>query len=101
MGNQFHDLCYTDDPLAAPEEPGVSLVSALRPDIQSWVQLAAIATVGAALPVIIEWYDPTVGLIRSVLAQVGTDATDTSIGVQRADDWATSGVVWYQLGNAG
>lgn len=99
--SQFNDRNFTDDPLAGVSDPGSSLISGFRPDVTSWSDLAAIPTVGASLPVILEWYDPIYSLFRTVIGQLGTDATDTSIGVQRADDWADSGVVWYQGGSAG
>ena len=100
-GSQFHDFNFIDTPLAGVSAAGTDLVSGIRSDITSWVELAAIVTLGAELPVILEWFDPTVGLVRTVYGTTGSDATDTSIGVQRADDWADSGVVWYQVGGAG
>lgn len=100
-GSQFHDWNFIDVPLAGVSTEGSNLVSGIRADITSWAELAAIVTVGASLPVIIEWFDPTVGLVRTVYGTLGSDSTDTTNGVQRADDWATSGVVWYQSGNAG
>jgi len=98
---QFYDRNFTDDPLGGVSTPGYSLLSGIRTDITSWAELAAVLTVGAPLPVILEWNDSSVNLMRSTIAQLGSDATDTANGIQRADDWATSGVVWYQLGNAG
>lgn len=108
-GSQFHDCNWLDDPLggvSAPGSipgitPGSALISGIRDDITSWAELAALITVGANLPVIIEWYDTTEELTRITRAEVGTDATNTAIGVQRADDWADSGAVWYQTGIAG
>lgn len=103
MHGQTHDRHFIDDPLSGVSVPGYSLISGIRSDITSWADLAAVLTLGATKPVILEWYDATVGLTRTVVLQAGTDATDTAQGVQRPDDYDASlnPYVWYQSGNAG
>lgn len=97
--SQFHDRCFLDDPLGAVSVPGVNLTSRFRPDITSWLDLAAVPTYGATLPVILEWYDATVPILRTTVLQLSSEPTDTSIGVQRPDDYSTA--VWFQIGVAG
>lgn len=100
-GGQFQDWRFTDDPLSGVIAAGSILRSGIRSDITSWADLAAVITAGSTPPFILEWFDSSVGLTRTVIGRVGPDATDTANGIQRADDWASSGVVWYQSGNAG
>ncbi len=100
-GGQFHDLKFTDDPLSGVIAAGSILRSGFRSEITSWSDLAAVVTAGSLPPFIIEWYDPSAELMRTVVGDVGTDATDTANGVQRANDWAASGIVWLQIGGAG
>lgn len=103
MHGQTHDLEYLDNPLSGVSTPGSTLQSAIRPDITSWALLAAVPTLGALLPVILEWNESSSNLLRTTLLQAGTDATDTPNGVQRPTDYnaITNARVWYQLGNAG
>lgn len=102
-GGQFHDLEYTDDPLSGVSTPGTALVSGFRSDISTWAELGAVATYGADLPVILEWYDPIPSLMRTVVLQASTAATDTSLGVQRPDDYngTSNAVAWFQIAQAG
>lgn len=99
MNGQFLDYEFTDDPLGAVSYAGTNLTSRFRPDITSWAELAAVATYGATLPVMLEWYDESVPVLRSVVLRLGSDATDTANGVQRPNDYTTA--VWYQTGPAG
>lgn len=98
-GSQFHQGPGWDGPpLAAPIPPDMIIPSVFRPDITSWVQLSELVTVGAELPVILEWFDSTFNVMRTTVLQAGTDATDTTLGIQRPVDYdgATNAVVWYQ-----
>jgi hypothetical protein len=103
MSGQAHDFHFTDSPLAGVIAVGSILRSGFRSDITSWSDLSEVVTAGAQnqWPVIFEWLDTTTGLMRTTFGQVGSDATDTDNGIQRANDWASSGIVWYQAGNAG
>lgn len=65
------------------------------PSISSWAQLAAIPTVGDAAGSIKIWVESATGILRATQLLVGSDATDTASGIQRPDDWASSGLVWY------
>ncbi len=100
---QFFDRQFIDNPLYGVSTPGIYLKSDFRADISSWAELAALLTAGAELPVIIEWYDPVDSVMRTCVLQASTAATDTSLGVQRPDDYngSTNAVVWFQAGNAG
>lgn len=100
---QFHELEFTDNPLSGVSTPGYSLRSGFRPDITSWATLAAVLTAGAVLPVMLEWYDASASLLRSVVLQASTAATDTSLGVQRPGDYnvSTNAVAWFQIGPGG
>ncbi len=100
---QTYDRNFTDNPLYGVTAPGTYLQSGFRSDVSTWAELAPLFTAGATLPVIIEWYDPIDSVMRTCVLMAGTDPTDTSIGVQRPDDYngSTNAVVWYQAGNAG
>lgn len=102
-GSQFNDREFVDLPLSGVSDPGASLVDGFRSDITTWAELAAILTLGATLNVILEWYDPAVSVMRTTVLMPSTEATDTSIGVQRPDDYdaADNAAVWFQIGGAG
>lgn len=101
--SQFQDYRFLDEPLGPVTFPGTYLVSGFRPDISTWDELASVETYGATLPVILEWYDPTIPILRSVVLQTGTLATDTSQGVQRPDDFdvTLNSNEWFQIAQAG
>jgi hypothetical protein len=103
MNGQFQDYFYVDDPLGGVSTPGSLLISAFRPDISSWAELAALDTYGATLPVIIEWFDPTVPIIRETVLIAGVFPTDTDQGVQRPHDFdlTTNPFEWFQMAVAG
>lgn len=71
----------------------------IDPTISSWAQLAAIPTSGsnaaAGAGAIKIWVDSSAGYARLTQLLAGTDATDNASGIQRANDWATSGLIWY------
>jgi hypothetical protein len=69
-------------------------------DVHSWAELAAVPTVGAAVPTIMLWFETATSLYRVTVLQAGTDATDTANGIQRPDDYAAANQnVWYQAGS--
>lgn len=98
---QFQDWQFTNQPLSGVPTAGSILRSGFRPDITTWGELADVITAGSTPPFILSWEDPSVPIMRTVVGMVGSDATDTASGVQRAGDWAASGIVWYQIGGAG
>ena len=71
-------------------------VSGVDATIESVADLAAIPMVGKTLPIVKVWTDETSLTAEIWRAMLGSDATGP--GVQRADDYATSGVVWYRRG---
>lgn len=100
---QFYDRHFIDNPLSGVDTSSVNLPSEFRPDISTWAQLADVVTSGASLPVILEWYDTAASLMRTTVLQASTAATDTSLGVQRPNDYSDPGntVAWFQIGGAG
>lgn len=77
---------------------GGTASSNVDPTITTTAQLAAIPMVGASLPVVKVWVQASDLSAQIWQAQLGSDASDPTNGVIRADDWATSGVVWYRRG---
>lgn len=99
MNGASQDCCFRNFPIGGVVYAGTNLRSGFRSDISSWAQLAAIPTYGATLPVSISWYDPLVPILRDVVLQLSSLATDTANGVQRPNDYTTA--VWIQIGYAG
>jgi hypothetical protein len=108
-GSQFHDRHFTDAPLAGvsttPASPVVFEhdISGFYSSVHSWANLAALSTVLASVNSIVEWYDTSASLMRTTVLLTSTEATDTSQGMQRPDDYngSTNAKVWYQIGGAG
>jgi hypothetical protein len=80
-----------DEP-AAPVSGGGGFVNTA---ITSWSDLAALMTPLIPVNTTIMWVDASAGLLRATQVRLGTDATDTASGIQRADDYATTGKIWY------
>ncbi len=95
MNGCSQDGCFTNFPLGGVSYPGTNLRSAFRGDIANWNDLAGIATFGATLPVIVEWYDAPAQLLRACVLQLSSLPTDTANGVQRPNDYTTA--VWIQI----
>jgi len=106
-GGQFNKNEWTNSPLGgvvATQAAPINFqtdISGFKPDIHSWSNLAAIASILVATNSIVQWYDISASLMRTTVFLVSSDATNTDIGVQRPNDWATSGRVWFQIGGAG
>ncbi len=80
-----------DEP--APAIPGGGGI--VNTAITSWTDLAAIPTPLVPVGTTILWVEAALNLLRATQVRLGSDATDTASGIQRADDWATTGKVWY------
>lgn len=72
-------------------------ISGVDPSIESEDDLAAIVMVGATLPVVKVWTNVDQGSSETWRAILASDASDPG-SVRRADDWATSGAVWFRYG---
>lgn len=66
--------------------------------ITTVAQLQAIPMVGVALPVVKVFANTDTFSQDMWRARLGSDATDIPGGIARANDWASSGVVWYRFG---
>lgn len=97
-GSQFHrGPGWCRDPLAAPITDIAVLPSGFYPSIISWAMLAEVVTTSMETPVLIQWWDADFDVLRETLLLPGTDATDTSLGIQRPNDYdsGTNPNVWY------
>jgi hypothetical protein len=65
--------------------------------INSWADLAAIPTESLTVPVLKLWVNDADGAFKATQLRSGTNATDTSNGIQRPDDYSAGNQrVWYQ-----
>lgn len=96
-------LCSQSQILAAMNNNIVNAFSLLiggasiDPTIQSWSDLAAVATTSLSAPQIKIWVDSAAGVLRATQLLAGTDATDTASGIQRPNDYdpVLNAKVWY------
>ncbi len=63
--------------------------------ISSWAELAAIPTASLPARTIKFWVNDAEGVMKGTQLLAGVDATDTASGIQRADDWPTTGLIWF------
>lgn len=72
--------------------------SVVDPAIDSWSDLAAVATTGIAVGALKIWVDASIspGVLKATQLVAGTEATDTANGIQRPDDYnaATNAKYW-------
>lgn len=77
---------------------GVSPTPLVNDAVESWADLAALVTLGRALPYTVLWVESSTGLFKVTQLRAGTDATDTANGIQRPNDYGVGNqVVWYQV----
>lgn len=74
--------------------PGTGSLSGVDRTVTTLALLAAIPTVNAVVPVVKVWVEEATGTTQVWRLLAGTTATGD--GVQRPDDWASSGKVWYK-----
>lgn len=65
--------------------------------INSWADLAAIATADLTVPVLKLWVNDADGLLKATQLLAGSDATDTASGIQQPSDFnaGTNAKVWF------
>lgn len=77
--------------------PGVNVT--VDETIHSWSDLAAMETVSLSAGTVIGWVEATTLILKAVILQNSTDATDTAEGLQRPNDYneSTNAKVWHQV----
>lgn len=69
--------------------------------ITSWADLQALSTTGLSVSIVKQWVESATFTLRTAQLQAGTDATDSTSGVYRPNDYATTTneKIWCQIGH--